>query len=152
VWILNFKLLPSIQNNLDWHENFTTITRLKGEQSPNFIYWKLTFDEKDISPQSCSHHNAMWWTQIEPVNLEWLSKTHYILDWFEKFTIGTRLVCATFPTSLIEFGHQMQKLQHFELDCLTVWGHFWTPWAVRVKKKKILIFFLQQDEKLSFHF
>jgi len=31
-------LLPSIQNNLDWHENFITITRLQGEQNPtNFI-------------------------------------------------------------------------------------------------------------------
>jgi len=28
VWILNFELLPNIQKNLDWHENFTTITRL----------------------------------------------------------------------------------------------------------------------------
>jgi len=110
VWILNFELLPNIQNNLDWHENFTTITRPCGEQNPTNFYWKRTFDEKDTSPCSCSHHNAVWWTQIEPVNFEWLLQTQYVLDWLENFTIGTRLVCATFPTSFIEFGHQMQKL------------------------------------------
>jgi len=29
--ILNFEMFPNIQNNLDWHENFTKITRLQGE-------------------------------------------------------------------------------------------------------------------------
>jgi len=52
---LNFKLLPNIQNNLDYYENFTTITRIQGEHNPtNFIEnWAL--DEGDTSPKSCSH-------------------------------------------------------------------------------------------------
>jgi len=25
----------------------------------------------------------------------------------------------------------MQKLQQFELDFPTMWGHFWAPWALR---------------------
>jgi len=37
VKILNFELVPNIQNNLDWHENCTTITRLKGKHNPTSL-------------------------------------------------------------------------------------------------------------------
>lgn len=30
-----------------------------------------------------------------------------------------------FPTSFIEFGHWMQKRQHFKLDFQTIWGHYY---------------------------
>jgi len=91
----------STQLGLTWkfyHHNKT----LLGTKPNNFFYWKQTFDEKDTSPKSCSHQNAVWWTQIELVNFEWLSKTQYILDWFEIFTIETRLICATLPTCFYE--------------------------------------------------
>jgi len=55
VRVLNFELLPNIQNNLDWYENFTTITRLHGEHNPISFNWKQTLDEGDTSLQSCSH-------------------------------------------------------------------------------------------------
>jgi len=34
--ILNFGLFLIIQNNLDWHENCTTITRLQGKHNSIF--------------------------------------------------------------------------------------------------------------------
>jgi len=60
--------------------------------------------------------NAIWWTQIEQLNFEWLMRNQYILNWSGKFTIQTRRESANFPTIFIEFGHWMQTLQHFELN------------------------------------
>jgi len=66
--ILNFELLPNIQNTLDWHKKFTTISKLQGKYNPiNFIEKKM-LDEGDTRPQSCSYQNVVWGTQIELVN------------------------------------------------------------------------------------
>ena len=54
--------------------------------------------------------------QIEPVNFDWLPRTYYLLDLFENFITQTRRKCTNFPTSFIEFGPWMQKLQKFELN------------------------------------
>ena len=47
--------------------------------------------------------------QIEPVNFDWLSENHYLLDSSENFSTQTRRKGETFPTSFIEFGYRMQK-------------------------------------------
>jgi len=65
------------------------------------------------------------------VNIEWLLKNYYILDWSKNFTTQTRGETIDSPTSHIKFGHWMQKLQCFELDFQTMQGHSWSPWAVR---------------------
>jgi len=59
----------------------------------------------------------IWWAQIEPVNFDWLPTHLYILDWSENFTPHTLEERGQiFQQVFIEFGHQMQKLQPFELD------------------------------------
>ncbi len=112
--ILNFKLLPKIQNNLYWHENFTTITRLQGEENKTNIIefgpWMKEIQAPEVAALKCS-----FWTQLEPENFDWLPKTHYVVNWSENFTTQTRRRCATFPTNFIKFRPWMQKLQHFEV-------------------------------------
>jgi len=44
------------------------------------------------------------------VKFDWLLRNQYILNWSENFITQTRLICATFSTSFIEFGHWMQKV------------------------------------------
>jgi hypothetical protein len=108
-------LLPKIKNSLDWHENFTTITRLQGKYNPtNFIeieHWMKEIQASEVAAMKCTLVN-----QIKLVNFDWLSKNHYLLDWSENFTTQTRRKGTNFPTSIIEFKHWMQKLEHFELD------------------------------------
>jgi len=115
VGILNFELLPNIQNNLNWHENFTTVIRLQGEHNPTNFYWKLTFDEKDTNPQSCNHLNTFWWIQIVLMNFEWLPKNQYNFNWSKSFITQIKK-SINLTTSFIEFENRMQKLHHFELD------------------------------------
>jgi len=66
---------------------------------------------------------VVWWTQIEPLNFDWLTKNPSILDWFENFTTQTRRELK-FSIFFIEFGHRMEKLQHFELDLKLCEGTF----------------------------
>jgi len=49
--------------------------------------------------------------KLNPMNLEWLSKNQYIFYRSESFITQTRGESTDFPTSFIEFGHRMQKLQ-----------------------------------------
>jgi len=114
VQILNFELLPNIKNNLDWHENFTTITRLQGEHNPTNITENKNWMKEIQAPQSCS-----------------LPKHHYILDWCENFTTQTIIENTNLPKSLIEFGYWMQKLHKLELE--SMWGHSWFPWEKSIR-------------------
>ena len=112
--ILNFELLPKIQKSLDWHEIFTTITKLQGEENPtNFIEfgpWMKEIQGPEVAALKCS-----LWTQLEPANFDWLLKTHYVVNWSGNFITNTKRQGATFPTNFIKFGPLMQKLQHFEV-------------------------------------
>ena len=49
-------------------------------------------------------------------NFDWLPKNQYNSDLSENFITQTRRQSANFPTSFLEFGNRMQKLQNFELD------------------------------------
>jgi len=104
--ILSFELLPNIQNNLDWHANFTTISILQGEQNPtNFIkneQWMKEIQGPEVAALKCSLVNSNWSCEL------WLASKK--LDWSQNFTIQTIREIATFPTSLIEFGPWMQNL------------------------------------------
>jgi len=78
----------------------------------------------------------------------------YILDWSKKFTSQTRRKSAKFPTISIEFGHQMQKLQRFELDlkfCEAFFGTFgliiWT-WMFQMFSSNQLTINLHNQIKL----
>jgi len=98
----------SKQLGLTW--KFHTLTKLQGKYNPTSSFLKQTLDEGDTSLQSCNHKHAICWTQIEPMNLEWLSKNQYIMDWFENFTTQTIRENTNSPTSFVKFGHSMQKL------------------------------------------
>jgi len=91
-------ILPKTQNNLHSHENFTTIKRLQGEHNPtNFIenkHWMKKIQAPEIAIIKCSLVNSNWL-----VNINWLPKHLYILDWSENFTTQTRRASTNFPTS-----------------------------------------------------
>jgi len=78
VWILNFELLPNIQSNLDWYENFTKITRLWGEHNPtNFIenkYCKKKIQAPKVAAIKVQFVNSNWTCEL------WMaSENHSIL-------------------------------------------------------------------------
>ena len=102
--ILNFELLPSIQNNLDRHENFTTVTLFEREKNPtNFIEnekWMKEIQGPKVAALKCSLVNSNWSCEL------WLASKNSInlgLIWKFYHTIEER--AQLFQQVFIELGH-----------------------------------------------
>jgi len=128
-----FELLPNIQNNLDWHEIFITITTLQGDFNSTIflktnIRWRR-YKPPQLKPSKCNLVNSNWTCELQmtfqKINTFWIDM---------KFNNTTRR-SAYFPTSFIKFEHEMQKLQHFKSNLQTMWGNFWFPWLLRGNSK-----------------
>jgi len=146
-------LLPNIQNNLHWHENFNTITTLQEEYYPILFLLKTNSRWRRCKPWKLQPSNAIWWTQIEHLNFDWLSQNQYILDWFESCTTQTRRKSTNSPTSFIDFGHWiLLKLQHFELDLKLCEAIFGSVGCLAVNSYRTKAFFLwKSTQNCNFH-
>jgi len=74
----------------------------------------------DTSPRNCRLQNAVWGIQIELVNFKWLQKIN--ASWIDLEILPQKLEekAHIYLQIFIEFRHQIQKSQHFELELYTV--------------------------------
>jgi len=125
VWILNFELLPNIQNNLDWHENFTTITRIQGEHNQtNFSenkHWMKKIQAQKVVAIKCSLVSSNWTCEL------WLAPKIFYISWIDLKILPHELEVQA------QIFHQV--LLNLDIKCKSfsplnwtfrLWGHFWS--------------------------
>jgi len=73
--ILIFKLFPNIQNYLNWHENFTTISRLQLQQNPTNIIENELWMKEIQAPEVVVIKRQLGELKLTPWTLNGFQKT-----------------------------------------------------------------------------